>query len=249
MGNWAIKICKKLKYQGVATVEFLVDNDHNYYFMEVNPIIQVEHPITEAITGIDIVKQQIKIAQGEKLNISQKDVTFNGWAIETRINSENPAKNFQPTPGKIEKYIPSGGQGIFIHSFLHEGQEIYPYFDSLLVKIVAHGTDRKDAIKKLKRALDETVIEGVPSTIPFFKSVLTDRNFLNGKYFTNYVEKSEILKDLICSSRNNFCFSKINELTEEDVASIVFQIYQDIKEKKQTSTSKWLLANRIKMME
>lgn len=249
MGNWAIKICKKLKYQGVATVEFLVDNDHNYYFMEVNPRIQVEHPITEAITGIDIVKQQIKIAQGEKLSISQKDVTFNGWAIETRINSENPAKNFQPTPGKIEKYIPSGGQGIFIHSFLHEGQEIYPYFDSLLVKIVAHGTDRKDAIKKLKRALDETVIEGVPSTIPFFKSVLADKNFLNGKYFTNYIEKSEILKDLICSSRNNFCFSKINELTEEDVASIVFQIYQDIKEKKQASASKWLLANRIKMME
>ena len=248
MGEWAIKICEKLKYEGAATVEFLIDNNHNYYFMEINPRIQVEHPVTEAITGIDIVEQQIKIAQGESLNISQKDITFNGWAIEARINAENPLKNFQPSPGKIEKYIPSGGQGIFVHSFLHEGQEIYPFFDSLLMKIIAHGKNRTEAIEKLKRALDETVIEGVPSTIPFFKSVLKDKRFLSNKYFTNYIEKSEILKTII-SPYNDFCFAKTNELTEEDVANIVFQIYKDAKKEKQPLLSKWVMTNRIKMME
>jgi acetyl-CoA carboxylase biotin carboxylase subunit len=158
MGYWAVKIIKELKYKGAATVEFLVDNNKNFYFMEVNPRIQVEHPITEAITGIDIVEQQIRIAQGELLSFAQKDIHFNGYAIEARINAEDPQRDFQPTPGTIEKYFPSGGQGVFLHSFLHHGQEIYPYFDSLLAKVVATGKTRKEAINKLKRALDEIII-------------------------------------------------------------------------------------------
>ncbi len=248
MGAWAVKLCKELKYEGAATVEFLMDENQNYYFMEVNPRIQVEHPITEAITGIDIVKEQIEIAQGKELSFKQEDIVLNGWAMEVRINAEDPEKNFRPTPGKITAYIPSGGQGIFVHSFLHEGQEIYPFFDSLLAKIVAYGKTRNEAIQRLKSALDEIVIEGVSTTIPFFKKVLNDKNFLAGTYYTNYIEKSDILKELICSPRNNFCFAKNNELTEEEIAHVVFQIYENIKKDK-TSTSKWIMSSRIKMME
>jgi acetyl-CoA carboxylase, biotin carboxylase subunit len=247
MGNWAIKLCKELKYQGAATVEFLMDEKQNYYFMEVNPRIQVEHPITEAITGIDIVKEQIKIARGEWLSLRQNNIVLNGWAIEARINAEDPENNFRPTPGKITKYIPSGGQGVFVHSFLHEGQEIYPFFDSLLAKIVAYGKTRDEAIQKLKGALDEIVIEGVSTTIPFFQKVLTDKNFLAGNYFTNYIEKSGILKELIYSP-SNFCFAKNTDLTEEEIAQIIFQIYENIKKDK-PSTSKWLMSSRMDILE
>jgi acetyl/propionyl-CoA carboxylase alpha subunit len=178
MGKWAVKIIKELKYQGAATVEFLVDNKKNFYFMEINPRIQVEHPVTEAITGIDIVEQQIRIAQGESLSFTQEDIHFNGYAIEVRVNAEDPHKDFQPTPGTIEKYFPSGGQGVFLHSFLHHGQEIYPYFDSLLAKIIATGKTRKEAISKLKRATDEIIIQGVETNIPFFKLLLKNKDFL-----------------------------------------------------------------------
>jgi acetyl-CoA carboxylase biotin carboxylase subunit len=248
MGDWAIKLCKELKYQGAATVEFLIDKNKNYYFMEVNPRIQVEHPITEAITGIDIVKEQIKIAKGEKISFNQNDVKLNGWAIEARINAEDPKKNFRPVPGRITKYIPSGGQGVFIHSFLHDGQEIYPFFDSLLAKIVAYGKNREEAIKKLKSALDEIIIDGVPTTIPFFKKVLNDKNFLNGNYYTNYIEKSDILKELVCSPNNNIYLKKSNELNEEEIAQIIYQIYENIKKDKK-QTSKWIMAERMKMIE
>jgi acetyl-CoA carboxylase biotin carboxylase subunit len=251
MGKWAVKIIKKLKYKGAATVEFLVDNDKNFYFMEVNPRIQVEHPITEAITGIDIVEQQIRIAQGEQLSFSQKDIHFNGYAIEARINAEDPQRDFQPTPGTIEKYFPSGGQGVFLHSFLHHGQEIYPYFDSLLAKIVATGKTRKEAISKLKRALDEIIIQGVDTTIPFFKLLLEDKDFLKGNFNTNFIEKSGIMKELMVGPYLKKKIEKklIKETNEEELAGIIFQIYEKIKIRGGISDSKWLSSERLRMTE
>ncbi len=258
MGKWAVKLGKELKYEGAATVEFLVDSStKDFYFMEVNPRIQVEHPITEAITGIDIVEQQIRIAQGEKLLFTQEDVYFSGCAIEARINAEDPYKNFQPTPGKINKYIASGGQGVFIHSFLHEGQEIYPFFDSLLGKTIAWGKTRKEAIGRLKRALDETVIEGVETTIPFFKLLLNNNQFLKGNFNTDFIDKSEILKELSCKPylKEEFCPRIVEEMTESELAGVVFQVYKKLKEedkqnpRKGNSISKWTMSQRLKMME
>jgi acetyl-CoA carboxylase biotin carboxylase subunit len=197
--------------------------------MEVNPRIQVEHPITEAVTGIDIVEQQIRIAQGEKLNLLQKDITINGWAIEVRINSEDPFKNFQPAPGVVRKYIPAQGQGVFVHSFLHDGQQVYPYFDSLLAKVITWGKTRDEAINKLKRSLDETIIEGVPTTIPFFNLVLRNKDFLKGNFHTNFIEKTGILNQLICNPFLKSEESSCSAVEEEDLANLVFTIYKNIK--------------------
>lgn len=248
----AIKLLKELRYRGVGTVEFLVDKDKNFYFLEVNPRIQVEHPITEARTGIDLVEQQIRISQGEKIKFSQDDVNFSGWAIEARILAEDPQKKFQPTPGKITKYLPPGGQGIFLHTFLHEGQEIEPYFDSLLAKLISFGKDREEAISKLKRALEEFQIEGVPTTIPFFKVLLENKDFLEGDFFTNFVEKSKILERVSPQPIKEVLKEK--EIGEEEIAQIIYQIYKNLKktekipEEKETPSS-WAMAERLKMYE
>jgi acetyl-CoA carboxylase biotin carboxylase subunit len=252
MGSWAVKLVNDLKYKGVATVEFLVDNQKNFYFMEVNPRIQVEHPITEAITGIDIVEQQIRIAEGELLCFKQDDVHFNGFAIEARINAEDPYKDFQPTPGIIEKYFPSGGQGIFLHSFLHHGQEIYPYFDSLLAKVVATGKTRDEAISKLKRATSEIIIHGVKTNIPFFELLLDNKDFLSGNFNTNFIEKSGIMNELIVSPslKEKIERKLIKETKEEELADIVFQVYEKVKKRKNNiSTSNWLNSERLRMTE
>jgi len=241
MGNWATKICKEVKYHGAATVEFLVDSEKNFYFMEVNPRIQVEHPITEAITGIDIVEQQIRIAQGEKLILKQKDIVLNGWAIEVRVNSEDPFKNFQPAPGIIRKYIPAQGQGVFVHSFLHEGQNIYPFFDSLLAKVIVWGKTREEAINKLKRSLDETIIEGVSTTIPFFDLVLENMDFIKGDFYTNFIEKTGILNQLACRPLIK-TETYQSSVEEEELANLVFHIYKNIKKgdfKKNGRKSAW----------
>jgi len=252
MASSAIKLSKELRYQGVGTVEFLVDKDKNFYFLEVNPRIQVEHPITEARTGIDLVEQQIRIAQGEKIKFSQDDVNFSGWAIEARINSEDPKKNFQPVSGKIEKYLPPGGQGIFLHTFLHEGQEIYPYFDSLLAKLISLGKDREEAISKLKRALEEFKIEGIPTTIPFFKVLLGNKDFLEGNFTTEFVEKSGILQKILPQFPIKR-IPRIREVEEKEIAEIIFQIYQALKKTPPTSpgggSSNWIMAERLKMFE
>jgi acetyl-CoA carboxylase biotin carboxylase subunit len=253
MGKYAVEICKKTRYEGAATVEFIIDtNNRKFYFMEVNPRLQVEHPITEAITGIDIVEWQIRIAQGERLSLSQKDIKFNGWAIEARINAEDPQKNFLPNPGKIETYFPSGGQGVFLHSFLHQGQEVYPFFDSLLAKVIAHGKDRKDAVKKMKRALDEIIIEGVETTIPFFKMVFKDKDFLKGEFNTNFIEASGILRELTLKPYLKKKIKKdiIEELTEEELAELIFNIYKNIKgENGSKPFSKWVAYGRYNMMK
>lgn len=253
IGQLAVKLAQELRYQGAATIEFLMDNNKNFYFLEVNPRIQVEHPVTEAITGIDVVEQQIRIARGETIPFSQDDISFNGWAVEARINAEDPQKNFQPSPGIIQKYLPPGGQGIFLHSFLKEGQEIYSHFDSLLAKLISWGNKREEAISKLKRALDEFIIEGVPTTIPFFKALLENRDFLEGNFTTNFIEKSGILNQLLPQPVFKRISSK-KELEEKEIAEIFFQIYQEFKKSEKISLeeeapSNWVMAERLKMFE
>ena len=193
MGDAAIKAAKKVGYTSCGTIEFLVDKNKNFYFMEMNTRIQVDHGITEERTGIDIVKEQIRISAGEKLKIKQKDVEFRGHVIECRINAENPSKNFRPSPGKITGLILPGGNGIRVDTFVYEGYTIPPNYDSMIAKIIAHGKTRNEAISKMKRALEETVIEGVDTNIDFLFTIIRNSNFLRGKYDTSFIEK-EILK-------------------------------------------------------
>lgn len=253
IGEAALKIAKELKYKTAGTVEFLLDKEKNFYFMEVNPRIQVEHPITEAITGIDLIEQQIRVAQGEDLKIFQDDIKLSGWAIEARINAEDPLQNFKPSPGKIEKYVAPGGQGIFIHTFLHDGQEIYPYFDPLLAKIIGYGKDRKEAISKLKRALEEIVIEGIKTNIPLFKVLLEEEAFLKGELSTDFLERFRILEKVKIPEVCKPIFITKAEISEKEIAEIIFQVYQIMKKNLKTEETKeisnWQLSSRLEMLE
>ena len=188
MGEAAIKAAKAAGYTSCGTIEFLVDKHKNFYFMEMNTRIQVEHPITEERTGIDIVKNQIKIAAGEELKIKQKEIEFKGHAIECRINAENPGKNFRPCPGTITGLNLPGGKGIRIDSAIYEGYTIPPTYDSMIAKIIAYGANRNEAISKMKRALEETVIEGIDTNIDFLLEIIKNKNFIRGDYDTSFIE-------------------------------------------------------------
>ena len=188
MGEAAIKAAKTAGYTSCGTVEFLVDKHKNFYFMEMNTRIQVEHPITEERTGIDIVKNQIKIAAGEELRIKQKEIEFKGHAIECRINAENPSKNFRPCPGTIIGLNLPGGKGIRIDSAIYEGYTIPPTYDSMIAKIIVYGANRNEAISKMKRALEETVIEGIDTNIDFLLEIIKNKNFIRGDYDTSFIE-------------------------------------------------------------
>ena len=192
MGEAAIKAAKIANYSSCGTVEVLVDNNKNFYFMEMNTRIQVEHPITEERTDIDIVKEQIRISAGETLKLKQKDIKFRGHSIECRINAENPSKNFMPCPGKITGLNLPGGRGIRVDTAIYEGYTIPPNYDSMIAKIIVHGANRNEAISKMKRALEETVIEGVDTNIDFLFKIIKDRNFIRGEYDTSFVEKEII---------------------------------------------------------
>ena len=196
MGEDAIKAAKAAGYSSCGTVEFLVDKDNNYYFMEMNTRIQVEHPITEMRTGIDIVKEQIKIAAGEELKYKQKDIKFEGHAIECRINAENPAKNFMPCPGKIEGLHLPGGNGIRIDTAIYDGYTIPANYDSMIVKIITYGSNRNEAISKMKRALEEVVIEGIETNVDFLLEIISNLNFIRGKYDTSFIEKEMLKKEV-----------------------------------------------------
>ena len=193
MGESAVKAAKVSGYTSCGTIEFLVDSDKNFYFMEMNTRIQVEHPITEERTGIDIVKEQIKIAAGETLKLKQKDVEFRGYSMECRINAENPSKNFMPCPGTITGLNLPGGNGVRIDTAIYEGYTIPPTYDSMIAKIITHGDSRNEAISKMKRALEETVIEGVDTNIDFLFKIIKNPNFIRGNFDTSFIEK-EILK-------------------------------------------------------
>ena len=185
----AIKAVKASNYINAGTVEFLVDKNKNFYFMEMNTRIQVEHPVTEVLTGIDIVKEQIKIASGEKLSYKQNKINFTGHVIEARVNAENPKKNFMPSPGTITGLNLPGGNGIRIDSGIYAGYTIPPYYDSMLAKIIVNGQNRNEAIAKLKRALEELIVEGVPTNIEFLLKLIEDEDFKKGNYDTSFIEK------------------------------------------------------------
>lgn len=189
MGEAAIKAVKAAKYANAGTIEFLVDKDKNFYFMEMNTRIQVEHPVTEWVTGVDIVKEQLKIASGEKLSFKQEDITFSGHSIECRINAENPYKNFRPSPGEIKELNLPGGNGVRIDTAVYTGYKIPPVYDSMIAKLIVHGKDREEAISKMKRALDECVIDGIDTNIDFLYKILENNNFRSGNFDTSFIKK------------------------------------------------------------
>lgn len=189
IGQAAVSVVKKAKYFSAGTVEFLLDNKQNFYFMEVNTRIQVEHTVTEELTGIDLVREQLRIAMGHKLQYDQKSVGFKGHVIQFRINAENPAQNFAPSPGRLEYYLPPGGPHVRIDSACYSGYQIPPNYDSMIAKLIVRGKDREEAIAIGKRALGEFHIGGVHSTIPFHIFMLNDKNFHKTTYDLTYIDK------------------------------------------------------------
>jgi len=192
MGEAAVKAAKSVQYHGVGTIEFLLDATNNFYFMEMNTRIQVEHPVTELVTGIDLIKEQILVAAGKHLSFTQEDVQIKGHAIECRINAENYAKNFMPSPGKIETYLTPGGNGVRIDSACYAGYTVSPFYDSMIAKLIVYGSNREEAIAKMKRALDEYYIEGIFTTIPFHQQLLKHPMFVSGNITTNFLEENQI---------------------------------------------------------
>ena len=188
MGQAAVNIAKAAKYYSAGTVEFLLDKDQNFYFMEMNTRIQVEHTVTEELTGFDLVAEQLHIAQGGTLRIKQKDVQFKGHVIQFRINAENPANNFTPSPGRLEYYLPPGGPHVRVDSACYSAYVIPPHYDSMVAKVIVKGKDRKEAIARGKRALREFHIGGVHTTIPFHLYMLEDENYLNGTYDLKFID-------------------------------------------------------------
>lgn len=193
MGEAAVKAAKAVGYKNAGTIEFLVDKNGQFYFMEMNTRIQVEHPVTEMITGIDIVKEQLKIAAGEELSFKQEDIKFNGHAIECRINAENPSLNFAPSPGKIEFLFLPGGHGVRIDSAVYQGYVIPPYYDSMIAKLIVYGNNREEAIEKMKRALFEFTIDGIENNLEFQLEILSNQKYINGEFDTGFIAR-EILK-------------------------------------------------------
>jgi len=189
MGEAAVKGAKTIGYNTVGTVEFLVDKEGNFYFMEMNTRIQVEHPVTEFVTGVDLIKEQIKVAMGEKLGFKQKEIKMIGHSIEARINAEDPEHGFSPSPGIVSAFHIPGGPGVRVDTHLYAGYVIPPYYDSLIAKLITFGRDRDEAIVRLKRSLEEFVIEGVKTTIPFHLTILEDEDFLAGKMSTNFLKE------------------------------------------------------------
>ncbi|MES1022287.1 acetyl-CoA carboxylase biotin carboxylase subunit [Gloeocapsa sp. BRSZ] len=189
MGEAAVKAAKSIDYVGAGTVEFLLAPNGEFYFMEMNTRIQVEHPVTEMITGLDLVAEQIRVAQGEKLQLTQDQVILRGHAIECRINAEDPEHDFRPSPGRISGYLPPGGPGVRMDSHVYTDYQIPPYYDSLIAKLIVWGPDRASAIKRMKRALRECALTGLPTTINFHQRILETPEFLQGDVYTNFVER------------------------------------------------------------
>ncbi|SEB72985.1 acetyl-CoA carboxylase biotin carboxylase subunit [Paenibacillus sp. GP183] len=192
MGEAAVAAARAVNYYGAGTVEFLLDQYGQFYFMEMNTRIQVEHPVTEMITGIDLIQEQITVSAGFPLSFSQSDIRMNGWAMECRINAENPAAQFMPSPGRVMTYLPPGGFGVRVDSAMYAGCEISPFYDSMIAKLIVCGKDRQDSIRRMKRALREFVVEGVKTTIPFHLALLENEQFIQGNFDTHFLESNEI---------------------------------------------------------
>ena len=187
MGDAAVRVAQAIKYVGVGTVEFLLDQSGEFYFMEMNTRIQVEHPVTEMITGLDLIAEQIRVAQGEPLRFRQEDIKIRGHAIECRINAEDPDHNFRPHPGRITGYLPPGGPGVRIDSHVYTDYEIPPYYDSLIGKLIVWSGDRETTIRRMRRALREFAITGVPTTLGFHQKILDTPEFQRGDVYTDFV--------------------------------------------------------------
>lgn len=189
MGDLAVRVAKAANYATVGTVEFLLDKSGAFFFIEMNTRIQVEHPVTEWVTGFDLIKEQIRMAAGETLRVKQDDVKMEGWAIECRINAEDPRNGFAPSPGKITDFQPPGGPGVRLDTHVYSGYEVPPYYDSLLAKLIVKGETRQEAIRVMQRALDEFVIEPMPTTITLHRQIFGDPTFWRGQLATNYLER------------------------------------------------------------
>ena len=189
MGEAARRLVVAANYENAATVEFLLDKDENFYFIEVNTRVQVEHPVTEMVTGIDIVKEQLRIASGEELKYRQEDVEVRGWSIECRINAEDPANNFKPSPGTIVRYETPGGHGVRVDSHVYTGYTVPPFYDSLVAKLIVHQDTREAAIACMRRALEEYTIEGIATTIPLAAEIMKHFHFASGKVDTGFIEE------------------------------------------------------------
>ena len=192
MGEAAVRAARAVGYAGAGTLEFLLGPDGNFYFLEMNTRIQVEHPVTEMITGIDIVKEMIRIAEGEPLSFTQDDVRFDGWAIECRINAEDPERNFIPSPGQIRFYLPPGGPGVRVDSAAYPGYVISPHYDSMIAKLIVWGHTRQEAIERMKRALGEFAVEGIHTTIPFHLKLMDHVLFQKGTFDINFLEEHDV---------------------------------------------------------
>lgn len=189
MGKITVNALKEIKYSNVGTIEYLVDKNKDFYFMEMNTRVQVEHPITETITGVDIIKEQLRIASGEKLKYKQDNIKFTGHSLEARINAENPYKNFMPCPGEIKELHIPGGNGVRIDTAIYPGYRIPPTYDSMIAKVIVHGKDRNESIAKMKSALGEFVIDGISTNIDFLYKILEDEDFISNNYDTSFIAK------------------------------------------------------------
>jgi acetyl-CoA carboxylase biotin carboxylase subunit len=196
IGDAAVKLAESIGYVGAGTIEFLLDEDGSFYFMEMNTRIQVEHPVTEMCTNFDLVKEQIRVAAGEPLSFVMNGNRLRGHAIECRVNAEDPARNFQPSPGLITAYHPPGGPGVRVDTHIYAGYTVPPYYDSLLAKVIVHGNTREEALARMRQALDSFIIEGVTTTIPFLGRVMRHPDFIAGKIDTKFLEREpQLLKD------------------------------------------------------
>jgi len=189
MGEIAIRAAKAANYTSCGTVEFLLDREGNFYFIEMNTRIQVEHPVTECVTGIDLIKEQIRVAAGDPLDDKQDDIRLSGWAIECRINASDPTNGFSPSPGRISMYHEPGGPGVRVDTHIYAGYEVPPYYDSLLAKLIVRGETRQEAIRVMQRALDEYIIEPIHTTIPLHKQIFSDPAFWRGQFSTDYLDR------------------------------------------------------------
>ncbi len=189
MKEFAVRAAKAINYKNAGTIEFLLDGNGNFYFIEINTRIQVEHPVTEMVTGIDLVKEQIKIASGQRTNHLSENYNPRGHSIEFRINAEDPDDDFKPCPGRITNIFPPGGPGIRLDTYIHPGCEVLPFYDSLIAKLVIHDRTREEAVLKSLRALDEFKIEGIKTTIPFYKKIVQSKNFIEGNIHTHFIEE------------------------------------------------------------
>lgn len=192
MGEAAVRAALAVDYSGAGTLEFLLGQDGQFYFMEMNTRIQVEHPVTEMVTGIDLIQEMISVAEGNPLSFSQNEVVLDGWSIECRINAEDPFRNFMPSPGKIDFYLAPGGPGVRVDSGAYPGYTISPYYDSMIAKLIVWGKTREEAITRMKRALAEFAIEGIHTTIPFHQKLLEHPAFLSGDFDIKFLEENEI---------------------------------------------------------